>query len=414
VAQPKDEFDADSFRNPELNPLMNPLLSANMGRWAEVYFTTIPEKREQAIYELILELRNNQPPERVSPKVIENKRTTDTIEQAEPEKAAAQQSELTCAKCGERNPIDHRFCGTCGAPLVAGEITFHEHGAPRVKAVAAKATAKDIENSSRRDRGQQVTPRFLNSTPEDTLQPAIGSAQSYPSYSDFRLFAVEPEPVPNRRRKYVSVILTVLAAALIYWAWRRSHTVSEGSASSPDRSQPVASVPPAAAGSSPQPSAGPNADSTSGSVPPLAPRAVIPRAVVPRATVPRSSANRRVPHSRRPADGARPARPVVLASEKSPATSAGVSGAQEFAVAERYLKGNDGRSRNSAEAAQWLWRAVGKGNVDAILTLSDLYLRGDGVPKNCDQGRVLLDAAARKGNATAADRIRHLQNFGCR
>src|ERR1700684_1640126 len=45
----------------ELNPLLNPLLSQNMGRWAEVYFTSPPEKREQAVQELLRELRAENP-----------------------------------------------------------------------------------------------------------------------------------------------------------------------------------------------------------------------------------------------------------------------------------------------------------------------------------------------------------------
>ena len=42
---------------PELNPLLNPLLGQHMGRWAEVYFTSPPEKREQAVTELLHELQ---------------------------------------------------------------------------------------------------------------------------------------------------------------------------------------------------------------------------------------------------------------------------------------------------------------------------------------------------------------------
>jgi hypothetical protein len=410
VPQPKDEFDAESFRNSELNPLMNPLLSANMGRWAEVYFTTVPEKREQAIYELILELRNNQPPKRVSPKVIENKSTTDTIEPAEPKEALPVPREITCAKCGERNPGDHRFCGICGAPLVAGEITSREPGGPRIDAeLAAKAAAKEIENSSTRDRAQRLTPSTLNATLVGTTQPAVGSSQSYPSYSDFRLFAVEPEAPPNRGRKYVTVILTILVAALIYGAWRRSHTLSESAAAPPEGSQPRVSVPSEAANSAPPKSSTvPNAANASSAA-----SSVASPAATPRPTVPHTARNRQIPSSKRHAGVERTARPI-LASEKSPTASAGGSGAQEFAVAERYLNRDGGRSRDSAEAVQWLWKAVGKGNVEAAVTLSELYLRGDGVPKNCDQGRVLLDAAARKGNATAAERIQHLQNFGCR
>jgi TPR repeat protein len=86
------------------------------------------------------------------------------------------------------------------------------------------------------------------------------------------------------------------------------------------------------------------------------------------------------------------------------------NGQEELATAERYLNGNSGAGR---EAAPWLWRAVAKGNLTATMTLSDLYLRGDGVPKSCDQARLLLDAAARKGSSAAGVRLRNLPAFGC-
>ena len=82
-------------------------------------------------------------------------------------------------------------------------------------------------------------------------------------------------------------------------------------------------------------------------------------------------------------------------------------------MAQRYLNGTNGQERNGAEAARWLWKAVAKENADATLLLSDLYLKGDGVGKNCDQARVLLDAAARRGMKDAGERLRHLQAFGC-
>lgn len=89
------------------------------------------------------------------------------------------------------------------------------------------------------------------------------------------------------------------------------------------------------------------------------------------------------------------------------------SGATDLAMARSYLDGTNGHERNSTEAADWLWRAVSKKNAEATLLLADLYLRGDGVSKNCDQARVLLDAAARKGSKDAAERLRNLQAFGC-
>jgi hypothetical protein len=111
----------------------------------------------------------------------------------------------------------------------------------------------------------------------------------------------------------------------------------------------------------------------------------------------------------------------VGAAENPPATlAAGApqSGAEidtgtgELALAEKLLSGSSG-ARNSAAAASLLWKAVGKQNTTAILLLSDLYATGDGVPKSCDQARLLLDAALRKGTAGAANRLQNLQR-SCR
>jgi hypothetical protein len=88
-------------------------------------------------------------------------------------------------------------------------------------------------------------------------------------------------------------------------------------------------------------------------------------------------------------------------------------GAEELAIAESYLSRTQGKARDSSEAAQWLWKSVGKQNAAAALLLSDLYVTGDGVPRNCDQARLLLDAAARKGVPGAGERIRNLPNLGC-
>src|SRR3977135_1497480 len=46
----------DQTSSSELNPLQNPILGKNLGRWAQVYFTNPPEKREQAVVELLREL----------------------------------------------------------------------------------------------------------------------------------------------------------------------------------------------------------------------------------------------------------------------------------------------------------------------------------------------------------------------
>ena len=43
----ENESSPQGLPRPDLNPLVNPLLGEHMGRWAEVYFTSPPEEREQ-------------------------------------------------------------------------------------------------------------------------------------------------------------------------------------------------------------------------------------------------------------------------------------------------------------------------------------------------------------------------------
>ena len=70
-------------------------------------------------------------------------------------------------------------------------------------------------------------------------------------------------------------------------------------------------------------------------------------------------------------------------------------------------------AKNSVASPQQLWSAVEGGNARAALTLADLYLRGEGVPVNCDQARVLLVVASKKGNAQAVKELRELDAAGC-
>jgi TPR repeat protein len=104
---------------------------------------------------------------------------------------------------------------------------------------------------------------------------------------------------------------------------------------------------------------------------------------------------------------------IVSVAANSSVGATESSGAEELATAEKYLNRGHGGANDNREAAQWLWKAVGKGNLAATMVLSDLYLRGDGIPKSCDQARLLLDVAARKGKTSAGERLRNLQAFGC-
>jgi hypothetical protein len=71
------------------------------------------------------------------------------------------------------------------------------------------------------------------------------------------------------------------------------------------------------------------------------------------------------------------------------------------------------RNLDPAEEVRALWSAVGQGNTAAEVTLAKLYLIGGGVAKNCDQARVLLRAAAKKGNTEAIAKLSQITRQGC-
>ena len=186
--------------------------------------------------------------------------------------------------------------------------------------------------------------------------------------------AVGHERALYHYRAYIGGALAVLILALGYMAFRSTQAMS-GAA------HPVSSTPPAA--------------ETEPATRPQAPAHPEVDVVVTR-----------------PKERAQPAVAVDdSALDKNPPPPA--SGSEEFAMAQSYLNGTEGKERNSAEAVKWLWKSVGKQNAAATLLLSDLYVKGEEVPKNCEQAHLLLDAAARKRIAGADARLRNLQTMGC-
>ena len=72
---------------------------------------------------------------------------------------------------------------------------------------------------------------------------------------------------------------------------------------------------------------------------------------------------------------------------------------------------NSGEDR-SAEVTR-LWSAAASGNSSAEVDLARLYLSGEGVPRNCEQAKVLLQAAAKRGNVEARQQLKELRTSGC-
>lgn len=115
--------------------------------------------------------------------------------------------------------------------------------------------------------------------------------------------------------------------------------------------------------------------------------------------------------------GSLPPAPVPLpATNKvttftSPTTTAD-GGQQEYLAAEDILKGKN-LEIGLPEAVRLLWAAVEKGNSSAEIALAELYRQGVGVAKNCDQTKILLSAAAKKGNPVAQKRLEQFLAEGC-
>ena len=88
------------------------------------------------------------------------------------------------------------------------------------------------------------------------------------------------------------------------------------------------------------------------------------------------------------------------------------SGQEDFNAARELLRG-DHRQHDLSKAVDLLWAGVRKGYVPAEVTLADLYRRGDGVSKNCDQAQVLLVAASKKGSPEARHLLEQMAEEGC-
>src|SRR5262249_4198184 len=67
-----------------------------------------------------------------------------------------------------------------------------------------------------------------------------------------------------------------------------------------------------------------------------------------------------------------------------------------------------------AHAATMLWAAVTNGSSDAEVELADVYGRGVGVRRNCQQALILLNAAREHSNPRADQESDTLRSYGCR
>lgn len=390
----------DELPNPELNPLLNPTLGRNLGRWAEVYFTSPPEKREEAVGELLRELKARPVPEPVESGEetrANGARNTNPPAPFETPKIITSAPGVRCAECGHRYHEPQRFCGMCGAPM-AYELPPLEEDRP-ARAIAACVPEPVFAQA----------PLFSMIAPAPVTQSTFSDGAQI-SWLREKSLAAESEA--RSARKYAAALLAIVAIGVLIYAQSRPQgsqprpAPSTTTAPHTERTAPTApsQAAPAAAESTPAPARVPT--NPPGNATTAASNSTAASSG-PKQTVPeQNQVPPALPAARAPKAQAMDAPPPQLEASTT-------NGSGELALALDYLNGRRG-PRDSAEAAKFLWKAVGKENPSAILLLSDMYLIGDGVPRSCDQARLLLNAATRKNVPQAAQKLRNLQTSGCR
>lgn len=436
VSDATENPENSTLQGPELNPLLNPLLASHLGRWAEVYFTSPPEMRAQAVAGLIRELEREAGAAStgVESKTPAAQRATPNFQKRNyplPASLLARTDaplwgSTACTNCGQENPRSQKFCGMCGSRLnpevepgkAAEPAEGYERIAETESAVPETGMASDWANEDTTIEGESRNSSIEAEeaiAPDHQPQYAPDDEEEDWSYAsslgdeDLPHFAREPESVPYRYRLYVGIVIAIVLVGMIYLARNGTDIFSSGPQSPASRN-----IPPAQSSTPAEPV---------GTAPPAPVQKVEKDEAPPAQAVKPATKQERIPPeeaaSARPLarTGSPSVRPSSASSGKAPSSNATTAptaaaasfGAQENAEAQKYLS-----QRDPAEAAQWLWKAVAKGNAGATVTLADLYLHGEGVPKNCDQGRLLLDIGAKKGAHGAAERLRNLQAFGCR
>jgi hypothetical protein len=97
----------DNLPDPRLSPLTNPRLGKNLGRWADVYYNTPPELRDEAVLALVRELEGGPPMKAAASRNAESDRS--------PRRSGNGSSAPSF-------PAPTRFCMMCGSPAKGRDI----------------------------------------------------------------------------------------------------------------------------------------------------------------------------------------------------------------------------------------------------------------------------------------------------
>jgi len=389
--------------NPELNPLLNPILGKHLGRWAHVYFTTAPEKRDEALFALLDELKIEEG---------QSGQPTAATSDAEDQYTVAAYA-LVCPHCQVQQTRSQKYCGMCGALMpvhtqstaaatngafgqamlttdYADSVVEEHYGASGVAGVTSPAAQREFTRAN-----DTFAPTSLLFQPEPQQSaPTEGHSRQRPVDIDW--LRERNHPAHKSKSWPRTVIYPLFGVALVCitgFIYLRGikEPGSEGSAIKENpgasvqanRSLPVGSM------------------TETGAVTSLRSVSELPNHAA-------EEPNHEPPIDVPQREPKAPPHKTVPDVTAIPPVENTQDGSIELTTAKDYLSGTKGQP-DSATAAKLLWKAVAKQNGAALLLLSDLYASGDGVPKSCDQARLLLDAALRKSIPTADAKLRSLQ-----
>ncbi|HEX4486358.1 MAG TPA: hypothetical protein VH088_08845 [Terriglobales bacterium] len=374
----------------------------------------------------------------------------------QPTKWAQWDPEVTCSACQYLNPADQKFCGYCGtslqtaaaAPAVAKKTNPE---GPRVQELREEETrlqsealraqqtreqearekeARELELQTReleiqqriaRERAERSRLEAERPEPEPAFifdeiadeKPQVAQASMFSQFApqindtddvelEFLRNKALGAPEPNRSwRIPVAAAVLAMVGFVGYRLYNGLGIVPEQLSAALHPAKEAAPQPgpsdqtPVADSDS---SASETVQEPSASLPATPKAGAVAKAKAPSAPLRGEDHAAVTPATQRSRENA--ASPV-------PSPTGAIGGREELTQAQHYLAP---ATRNSAEAAKWLWKAVGKENPRAVLLLSDLYVNGDGVAKSCDQARLLLTVAAKKGNSDAGSRLSSLDS----
>ena len=142
-------------------------------------------------------------------------------------------------------------------------------------------------------------------------------------------------------------------------------------------------------------------------------RSFSPLPDLPQLATPPPSAAKSIPDAPQPEPLAGSDQVNSLAQNNSATPSLKAPRTKEDADHSAYAQASSLAPERSVEVSR-LWSAVGAGSSAAEVDLARLYLKGEGVPRNCEQARILLRAAAKSGNREARQQLQRLRTYGCR